>query len=686
MCRYRIHLIALLGLSLILTCGLPTGAFAETLAERIGFPQTTWDRLMSEESIGKNPNLNRDLAYWQGDHRRIGRLQARFLLKHRNPLYQEFLYDYIDGRKNLNEVLAQLPNRFEPTELKQFKALMGRWLPRQIEELEGFAEELGMPLDAWLQILGSITANGGCTAIALAPLRTSNGHVLISYNHDFHPALDEKLLVLRRPKQGLATWGNSAAILGLYDGFNEKGLYIASNLVLSRPRKQALFFAFVIRHVLETASNTKEAVALLSRMPGRDSYNYLIADRHGDMAVVEKQWDEVSVRYPTDGTLISTNHFQSSAMIDRNEQIMPNSVWRDQRSRAYLQKRARLSETELRQWTNKPLKQGGIALDDYEAILGRIYGYTLDLNERRLTIQLDASSPLLRLSMAAWLRHPPASDETGWVQHLSAPIRAGKFDLTAFGDLDWWAAPGYGRPVLFSQLIGSANPLGVLLENRFSYRRGLENELWGAYWEAGVRQLLSPVFMRHGAYVRLASKRWFELDLGYEWMNYYRGIAEKPAGNSYLRSDPFKRLSAGDTTSFTSRSPHISLSLQGSLGAVAILNQSEFYNWSHPSNVSAFYNFETNLSHPFGAELRNTSMLLVPCGTSGWSAGLFSQWNRLPGSSGWAGFNGVQFNKLRWDGVNEGMIRLGVTSHSGNQPNAPSGLQLMFVYKHLWWR
>jgi len=671
---------------IVLAVGLPSLSVAETLAERIGFPQATWDRLMSDYSVTNTPYQRRDLAYWEGDHQQIGRLQARFLLKHRNPLYQEFLYDYVDGRKSLDAILATLPRPMSTAELEQFKRLMIKWLPHQLEELEGLADELGVPLNTWLQILGSITANAGCTGIALAPSRTTNGHVLVSYNHDFHPALDEKLLVLRRPKQGWATWGNAAVVLGLYDGFNEKGLYVASSLVLSKPRKQALFFAFVIRHVLETAANTDEAVKLLSRLPGRDSYSYLVADRHGQMAVVEKKWGQVAVRYPSDGYLISANHFQAAEMIDQNEQIMPNSVWRVERSQDFIRDKGRLSEAELSEWNKRPLEKDGIALNYYEPyILGRLYGYTLDLTERRLAFQLDPSTPPLELSMEQWLKHPPKRDETGWVQHLKAPIKSGSLDLTAFGDLDWWAAPGYGRSVLFSQAIGSINPPGVLLENRFGYRQGTKNSLWGPYWEGGIRQLLTPVFVRHGAYFRYASKRWYEVELGYEWMQYYQGIAEQPVGDSYLKDDPFKRLEAGDTVDFATSSPRIALSLQGSFGAVAAINQLEFYNWSQPSGTPAFYNFETNLSQSFGAEVRNTLMLSVPWGAPVWSAGVFTQWNQLLDESGWTNFSGIQLNLLRMKRVHEGLIRLGSADHSANQPNAPTGAQLMLVYKR-WWR
>lgn len=83
----------------------------------------------------------------------------------------------------------------------------------------------------------------------------------------------------------------------------------------------------IVRHVLESCRNVKEAVEMIGSLPIATTQNIILADRSGDMAVVESSPQKVTVRRPQrgDAWLVSANHFVSETM--QAEHANPEENW-----------------------------------------------------------------------------------------------------------------------------------------------------------------------------------------------------------------------------------------------------------------------------------------------------------------------------------------------------------------------
>ena len=642
----------------------PLSASAASLASRIGFPEATWNRLMQEESLAARPTLERQLVYWQGDHEAIGTQMARHLEASSSLIYRDLLFSWVKGARTREEVLAQMPHEISLEEAQTFGEHLQKAMPTIWNEVQGFARQLGVPPLQLLQLLGSISPEGGCSAIALGPGRTQNGQVLIGFSYDFHPALDEKLMVLRKPLKGYATLGNSLLLFGLYDGINEKGLFVGSNLVVDPQKAPGLFFGFVVRRVLEEAATTAEAIQLLQSLLIRDSYSFLIADRQGDMVVVEANRGKIALRRPAQaGAIWSSNVFLTPEMANANRYLMPNAVHRSERTQVYLTQRDRWAEAELSAWMRQDFTEGGIALKYYEPfILGNLYHYTADLQSLKLTYYPAGGNQGQLVDFGRMIETPPQRDSQGVVARFVSPLANQAADLHEFADLDWWSSPQNQGWQLQTQFGGSLQPLGAAAETRLAYRIPLGNSVWGPYLDVGLRQNLSPVFHRWGPYLRWASKTWVDLEYGREQVQYFTALEEIKQGNGYQTASPEQRLLDQETTSFTTQVQRVAVQLHHSLGPMALVDHAEQTKWGQPPQPAAFYNFETGLSQSFGRELSNNFMVMVPLGAPDWALGIFHQQHQNLDETGWASFMGLQLHFL----------------------NAPAGANLMLVWKQQW--
>ena len=73
------------------------------------------------------------------------------------------------------------------------------------------------------------------------------------------------------------------------EGLNEHGLAVAMTFVMTRLEKIKPGFnsCFIVRYLLEKASNTEMAISLLMDLPIASNCNILLADKNGKMVVVE---------------------------------------------------------------------------------------------------------------------------------------------------------------------------------------------------------------------------------------------------------------------------------------------------------------------------------------------------------------------------------------------------------------
>jgi hypothetical protein len=209
------------------------------------------------------------------------------------------------------------------------EALIAELCPAIVEELHGYADAQRVPYTDLLRgvcrrsmrLRGRPPAypEGGCTAFAAA---RAGGPVLAGRNYDFHPVQRIRQRIRLAPAAGLASAGARGSVPGgRYDGVNAAGLFISLHVVLAdepAEHRPGIPFHLVPRIVLETCANVAEALDWLLRLPHLHSFNYLLADRSGGLAVVEAHPLGVRALEPEMAAgaayAAATNHFRHPDM------------------------------------------------------------------------------------------------------------------------------------------------------------------------------------------------------------------------------------------------------------------------------------------------------------------------------------------------------------------------------------
>jgi predicted choloylglycine hydrolase len=123
---------------------------------------------------------------------------------------------------------------------------------------------------------------------------------------------------LTKPSNGHSSVGNTDIFVGREDGVNDNDLAIAMAMVRPIEVRPGINFALLVRCILDKCANVREATKLLTSAHHVSAYNYLIADREGNMAVVEACSRRVIVRRPEEAArfIVCTNQFIHADMQD----------------------------------------------------------------------------------------------------------------------------------------------------------------------------------------------------------------------------------------------------------------------------------------------------------------------------------------------------------------------------------
>lgn len=199
--------------------------------------------------------------------------------------------------------------------LSSYEVLKG-YYPEVVEEITGFADGIKAApeqLAAFLLSLGMFNTTGQCSVFAYR----NNDNVIVGRNYDmlfaFKKFTESSLIA---PKNKFAYIGQSDVFIGRSDGVNEKGLSIAMSFVNGSEPEPGISFHFVVRKVLENCQTTNEAIQLIQSTKVSSANNFLIADRTGDIAVVESAPQKSLVRRPeeTQNFIYITNQFITDGM------------------------------------------------------------------------------------------------------------------------------------------------------------------------------------------------------------------------------------------------------------------------------------------------------------------------------------------------------------------------------------
>jgi isopenicillin-N N-acyltransferase-like protein len=231
--------------------------------------------------------------------------------------------------------------------------------PRYLEEIGGIAEGAGVEFEDILGInvrtevmfaakARAAAASGeggggwpdGCSAFAVLPSASSDGHTLIGQNWDWLLHSFETVVVLEAA-QGDGPDFVTVVEAGLLakTGMNSSGIGLTTNaLVTERDRGEpGVPYHLVLRGILD-AENLSDAYATTQRGRRSSSANYLVASIDGiavDIEATPGDFSRLFLLFPRDGVLLHTNHFVSPAFDAKDVSlwVMPDSPFRLERLR-----------------------------------------------------------------------------------------------------------------------------------------------------------------------------------------------------------------------------------------------------------------------------------------------------------------------------------------------------------------
>jgi len=108
---------------------------------------------------------------------------------------------------------------------------------------------------------------------------------LLMRNYDLSPDLSENLLT-QSNWLGQDIIGSNECLWGLDDGMNASGLAASLTFGGSRQVGRGFGIPFIMRYLLQTCENVRQAIGVLQRVPSHMAYNVTLVDKRGDFATV----------------------------------------------------------------------------------------------------------------------------------------------------------------------------------------------------------------------------------------------------------------------------------------------------------------------------------------------------------------------------------------------------------------
>lgn len=263
--------------------------------------------------------------------------------------------------------------------------------PEAVTEIEGFARGINdtpESLGAFLLSLGIFDTTAQCSVFAYK----NEDAVIVGRNYDmlyaFKKFTESSLIV---PTDKFAYISQSDVFIGRSDGINEKGLFVAMSFVNGTEYQPGISFHFVVRKVLENCSTTQEAIQVIRNAKVSSANNFIIADKTGDIAVVESAPQKSMVRKPNENEpfIYITNQFVTPEMriYDRGGIAWSKSK---ERQAALQENLFKVNQMDL-QTAKEILSDSCVCLDLRKEKFGTIWSVVANLNA--LTIERAETKP-----------------------------------------------------------------------------------------------------------------------------------------------------------------------------------------------------------------------------------------------------------------------------------------------------
>ena len=210
------------------------------------------------------------------------------------------------------------------------KSIFEELYPEIVDEVRGIAKGNEISFEYLCGMLFSMYCfkfDNKCTSFAIS----NRDEILFARNSDFLVNL-EKLYMncLYNLDNCYSFNGNTTAFVQMEDGVNEEGLAVGLTFIYPKVCKPGFNAGILVRYLLEKCKTTAEAIKALKTLPIASQQTITLADKTGDIAVVECNCEKVVVITPRGGEdfVATSNSFNSPEMYEyRNTEI---DDWRSQ--------------------------------------------------------------------------------------------------------------------------------------------------------------------------------------------------------------------------------------------------------------------------------------------------------------------------------------------------------------------
>jgi isopenicillin-N N-acyltransferase-like protein len=321
-----------------------------------------------------------------------------------------------------------------------YEAPITAFEPRYIEEMRGIAEGAGTDLLDVLSInvrtevmfaakaraaealRGDARRQGECSAFAILPATSADGHTLIGQNWDWLLHCFDTVVILEVEQDDGPNFVSivEAGLLAK-TGMNSSGLGVTTNALVTDDDRgvPGVPYHVVLRAFMDCETIT-DAYAAAQRGVRSSSANYLLAHRDGiavDLETAPGDFSRIFLGFPDDGVLLHTNHFVADGF-DRKDVslwVMPDSPFRLERLKGAVRaERDRLSletfRTVLADHANYPSGvccHPDVRMDEHDQG-ATVASVLMDLDERRIWVAdgHPCTAPYRELSLGALLDKP----------------------------------------------------------------------------------------------------------------------------------------------------------------------------------------------------------------------------------------------------------------------------------------
>lgn len=212
---------------------------------------------------------------------------------------------------------------------KECKEIIESYYPEIVQEVKGISHGNKVSFEYLCGMLFSMYCfefDNKCTCFAI----NNEREILFCRNSDFLVNLEKLYMNCIYNLDNVYSFnGNTTAFVQMEDGVNEEGLAVGLTFVYPKLRKPGFNAGILARYILEKCKTTQEAIRALKILPIASQQTITIADKSGDIAVVECNCKKVVVIKPKLGeNFVSTaNDFNSKEMINyKNPQNLDD--WR----------------------------------------------------------------------------------------------------------------------------------------------------------------------------------------------------------------------------------------------------------------------------------------------------------------------------------------------------------------------